>query len=418
MNEDYEIKLGKIDDRKVLDLLNETRDSWGDFEIFKWIFKTKPDVNKEINFFAVNDKKKYIGFERASYKELIFPNNAIRSKNIIVGKCSSVPPDFQGKGVYSNLIKIRDNYLKDKHSYLFGFVRKSNITFLINRKNGWNYRVLPLYMLIRSPKNVIRKYAKFLFEKNRRLIFFEKFFGNRINFIFSDGSVTLSKIFGNKSSKRLKLNIYISNFAVKNIVEELTGSLNIINFFKEILKLLFIGDISFYKNKNFKLKDYYYKKDFKIQIKDKLINEEIEEVIQTYNYFNKKYDIVFRRREKDIKHLLSYPKIKDIIVIKKNENIIGFSVIGKLKEENKNEIIVLDTIYKNTEVFKILIKEIEKLANIYEIDMVHMFSDILPSKKWSFVPETTVMWKSLNNDFELNKIMNNGKLKISMYDVF
>ena len=58
-------------------------------------------------------------------------------------------------------------------------------------------------------------------------------------------------------------------------------------------------------------------------------------------YFNclKKYDVAFRRDYEDIIHIISYPKKTAFVLVKKRDEMVGFSVLGLMKEKNKKELL-------------------------------------------------------------------------------
>ena len=417
MNDKIEVKSGKIEDDKVLNLLNMTRVSWGDIKFLKWIYHNNPNVENDENFFALTDNDELIGFERISYKEVLY-NNCTQIEPIFIYKNGTVDPKYQGKGVYSGIIKLREKYFNNNDvNYKMAFIRKSNLPFRIHRDRNWRYRILPLFMYIISPLIVIKNYSKFFLEKSKSISLFAKIFGRRVNLVFHNDSVNLSELFDGFRSKGLVLNIYLSNVALKKLIEDLTGRILIRDVIFDLVKLFLFNEISFFKKNDFFVLDKKQSDKFIIEIKEELNEDEISVLEKLYLECLKKFDVVFRRNFRDIFHILSYPKITDIILVKKNNKIVGFSIVGYAKEDNIRELRVFDIIYNDEEVFDVLVDEIEKIGRDRDLISIHLFSNEKLNDKWIYIPETAVMWKSKNVIEDLEILFEKGNWKISHYDV-
>jgi len=418
MEDKIEVKTGDIDDSKVLDLLNSTRGSWGDMKFLRWIYYDIPTADEETNFFAVNNVGDVVAFGRTGIKTVRDINNNIKEK-VFEYKNGSVHPDYQGLGIYSSLLKERPSFFSKHNDYNFiiAFIRKNNIPFTVFSQRGWRHRVLPLYMCILSPKNVIGDYARFLQEKSSTIGKLARKFGKKLNMVFSDGKINVSEMFNGKPSKGLGLNIYVSDTAVKKIVENLTGELSPKELLKDAVGLFLKGDINLFEIRDSNKTSIPKNKELKVEIKNKLGNKELNELLQLYTQCLKDYELTFERGKKDIEHILSYPKNTDIILVRKNGKLVGFSVLGLTKEENKKEVWVMDIIHKDESVFHKLIHEIERICRVKKMDSIHLFSDIDPGHRWTHIPETTLMWDSLEKIENIEHKFKNARWKISHYDV-
>ena len=418
MEDKIEVKTGEIDNPKVLELSNITRGSWGDMDFLKWIYYDIPTADEEENIFAITEDEKVVGFRRCGRKNIIILKEFL-AVPVIDYKHTSVHPEYQGQGIFTKLIQIGKPFTCNSIEFNFeiALVRKSNIPFKRHSSKGWRHRVLPLYICILSPKNVIGDYARFLNEKNNTIGNLARKFGKKLYMVFSDGKINVSEMFNGKPSKGLGLNIYVSDTAVKKIVENLTGELSPKELLKDAVGLFLKGDINLFEIRDSNKTSIPKNKELKVEIKNKLGNKELNELLQLYSQCLKDYELTFERGKKDIEHILSYPKNTDIILVRKNGKLVGFSVLGLTKEENKKEVWVMDIIHKDESVFHKLIHEIERICRVKKMDSIHLFSDIDPGHRWTHIPETTLMWDSLEKIENIEHKFKNARWKISHYDV-
>jgi len=429
--EEIKVRKGDVEDEELLNLLNTTRDFWGDMEYFIWLYHENPASEEEENYYAIIDSEnEIIGFRRGGVKYILDLNQE-SLETVLEYKHGSVLPDYQGMGVFSKICKS-DYCLSKEEDYDFkiAFIRKTNIPFGRHKRKGWRHRVIPLYIYIISPKNIIEEYLRFLEEKNKTAYYLAKILGKRINLKCSDGEVDLVETLDLEPTHKLKINVSLSDKAVKENIENVVEDLKINKILKENLKLFLKGHINLFsrkeKTEEIKENQANIEKKSRLSVKTNSVKNlenpeeefDLEEITKLYSRGLENYDLTFRRNEEDISHILNYPKNTEIIEVRKNDKLLGFAVLGEAKEENKDELWVIDFIHEMEEVYRVLVDEIERIGREKKMDSVRMYSDIDPGEKWVYIPYATIMWDDLDGKDRLESNFQNGRWKISQYDVF
>lgn len=429
MEEEITVKSGDIDDHKLMELINAVWGSWGGLNFLEWVYHENPVTKEEDNFFAITEEngEKIVGFRRGGIKKII----DIRDPKTITAleyKHGSVHPDYQGMGIYSKISKSKPWLSKKKeHDFKLSFVRKTNIPFKMHQKEGWAFRVLPLYLYIISPKKVVEEYIRFFKEKEGPISSFIRVISKRMDLVLSDGTVDIYKMMGGDGSDGFKVPIHVSDKALNEIIEYLAEGGDVKELSKELSKLTFKGEINFISRKKLEPSG---KKSSTIDKGGRTVvtidisekenpadSVDVEELGELYSCCLKKYDLSFRRDLEDIIHLLNYPYNTDIIMVRKDQKLVGFSCVGYAKE-GKKELWVLDLVYDDEKTFDMIIEEIKKIGVSRGMNSIRLYSDKNPGEEWAHVPITTMMWDDRNEDKELERKFKKGKWKISQYDVF
>jgi len=394
--------------KKTLELLNSAFDGWGDEEYFKWKFYNYPDFKEGHNYFFQKENG-VIAFTRLFHKELNI-KKLQKNHSVFIWGDSVVAERHRGKGLFSQLIDFRNKKIdKENYNMEMAFVRKGNVPYHVHLKDGWNFKELPLHIRILSPSKVIKEYAGLVLNEKEWLENLLGMIGDRIHLDFEEETIYLSELAeknNEKDKKFLSFGLNINNQMTKNLIEAVVNEKETKKRVSEVLKLPFQNKLE--KEDNEKTID----SDVKIEHKDDLTEEEIFEIEKLYDRTLREYDIHFRREKKDIHHLLEYPYISDIILVKKDD-IEGFAVLGKYPQEGIKEIRVLELLHKDEEIFKILENEIERSSKENEADLILMISEQDSSGNWADINKQVVMWDSLKNEKNLRNLI----WKVSFYDI-
>lgn len=411
------VKQGLPSSKKALSLLNSAYDNWGDEKLFDWKYKKYPNFNEEEVFFVEDDQENLASFGRVFSKEII---SDYFKENVYILGDAAVHPGHQGEGLYTAIHEARTEYSKSKDSPLvFSFIRKTNIPFKVNKKRGWGHRELPLHMLMLSPAKVVKEYGELALEDETLLKKICEVLGKRIQLNFSDENLNLSELVEqNQRKKKLKLSINFSDSAVSKIIEQINDDIEFLDLFSDSIGLLSDGDVSFGSDEsegfNIEKKDF---EDISLERKETLSDEDIQEILSTYSSHLDGYDLRFRREKIDVEHLLEYPYITDILLVKIHDEIVGFAVLGNNKSSNLDEIWVLEWLWGDEKVKNVLLNEIENIGVNRDLDTVIIISDDKLNEKWTSIGYQTIMWNIFESNRNIEKILKNGGWRINLYDV-
>jgi len=404
----------------LLELLNSAYEGWGDEEIFRWKYDDYPDFKKEYGFYIEDGHGNPICFGRVARRELIFTQPQKKIKGFTLGD-AAVDPSHQGEGLYSYIHKARTDFVESQDAdAILAFVRKTNVSYKVNKKRGWGHRNLPLKMLILSPGKFVKNYADLALADIDIISSFIGFFGKWIDLTFSDEKITLSELIeGKTSDTKSKLKFSISDFAVKRFIEEIDEEIELLQLINLFSKLLMSGDIVLGNTSPKKFEhDRREYKNLLLEHRDELTQKEIDEILFLYSKKLKDFDLYFRRDEQDIEHLLSHPNLADILVIKKDSNIVGFCVlINQNKKSGSDEIWVYECIWDNDEAKHLLLNEIEQVGFRRNLDAVLMISDLILDNKWTDISYQTITWDLVEDKPEIDNILRKGDWRITLYDI-
>ncbi len=413
------VKQGLPDPERVLRLLDSAYDGWGDQKLFEWKYKDYPDFKEDEVFYIESEEGDLASFGRVFSKELVVKNFQKKVQVYVIGD-AAVSPSHQGEGLYSNIHKARVDYSKNQDvEAIFSFIRRTNVPFKVNKKRGWGHKVLPLHMLILSPAKVMKEYGGLALEDKPVLKKLCRTIGKKIDLVFSDGKLNLGELVGLENKEGIfNLFFNFSNFAVKRLIEQIDANIDIGDLLKESINLLLKGEIRI-GPKSPKKMEFTDKKfrDFSVDLKDNLSSDEKDKILSLYDNSITNYDVSFRREKKDLEHLLGYPKITDILLVRKNSKIVGFTVLGLRDGSDLKEIWVLELLYKDKNVKNFLLNLIENICEKKDLDSVLIISN-LDNKNWTNIRYQTLMWKVVGDskkNFETH--FENNRWKINLYDI-
>jgi len=145
-----------------------------------------------------------------------------------------------------------------------------------------------------------------------------------------------------------------------------------------------------------------------VSCKQSISSTEFESIVGLYDSDTTS----FRRTPADIRHIIQYPD-SDIILIKQDDELIGYTVVGPRSRANVLEGRVLELRVEDEDAFDVLIDEIERVAIDRGFDLIIVFSKQPIGELWASVDQQVIMWTDL--DHSSPRLVDS--CQISLYDV-
>jgi len=398
--------------KQIVDFLNSEHDGWGSIQYYEWKFDKFPDYKKEHTFY-IKDGEDIVAFRRAVLKELCIDNNNIQ---VIIWAYAAVSEKSRGQGLFSKIRDFSNDKIDTRHSSIeMSVVSKINIPFKSKVKKGWEYRDLPYYFKILSTKKVLKDYLDDFIGKNYHLTTLIEKLGKYVVLKIEEEKINLNVLAESEKSSFFKFKIEITQNQLKRFVESYKKS--------KSLKETIINSIKIFLDKDSRENDRKAKRgvtdyDFEIVHKNSLSETEKGELYNIYSKTLNLEDISFRRDQEDIEHMLDYPHLKDIILIKKDE-IQAFAVLGDYFRTNMLELRVLDMRWTNRDAFQLLTKEIEKTGEKTGADLIISLSNEDLGPTWIKLNSNALLWDIPDNEMKnkYNEILKTSPLKVGFYDL-
>lgn len=386
---DVDTIIGREDE--VLSLLNEAYDDWGDEEHFRWKYDQFPDYDPEEHTFAVVVDGELAAFRRVFRKELVHEGDSVTT--FVLGD-TAVAPNHQGKGIYSDLHAKTINYCGDvEGETTITYNNVDNVTFKANRNRGWEFSVLPLRLFIHSYEAVLSHYADLVLPEESVITSIVGAFGKRLALKVGDEHISVAEVLKGDGKDRWRLEVSASSRAVAQLVET-TSNDSIVQVVPTGVGLLASGDISFggrpdpSSSTNGSTDS-----DVKVVNSDILSDGDVDAMIGLCG-ITKAGQPSFRRKRRDIEHMLSYPGA-EVLVIRDGKKLVGFAIVGPYKNNRVVEARVLDMAAPSDPVARQLYRELERYTDRAGYDLIVIISDRDPGPGWASIDQQVCMWNQL-----------------------
>lgn len=405
-----EIQTGLPNRDHILEFLNKSFEEWGDEDYFQWKYDCYPgfDPNEHCYYMHQNG---LIAFRRVFPKELIVDGRCIRTS--VLGD-TAVHKDYRGDGLYSKLHARTNKYCHNTNSEIFiTYNNIDNITFKTKKERGWFHSVLPLKLFIHSYSTVFEQYTDLVLSDDSLLLNILETVGDRLVLQMPNEQVVISDILGNDNPETKKqLRIAAEPRAIARLIERVSND-SIVWTLITGVHLLLSGEISVLG----KTAEHHYSSPYLgVDVIDptEFSTSDLKSIRELYR-LSRAGKSSFRREIQDINHLLSYPN-SDAVVVRKGSELMGFAVVGPYENDGVLEARVLDIIAPSDEIYRRLVKKIERYTADQGYDLIVMVSDQDLGPEWAAIDRQVIMWNEPNipESVDANQVM---PPVVTMYDI-
>ncbi len=352
----------------TVDLLNSAFGYWGDEELFRWRYFDYPGYSADHNYYIM-DEDELIAFTRL-YSQMLEADGPL---NAYTWGDSVVHEDHRGKGLYTRLKEIEEERTSREADLSMSFNTKDKIPYYVHLKDGWGVKQIPLYLKILSPSVVLKQYMEEGLRNRPWLKRGLDIFGSRLVLDVEGEEVELSEVL-DKGEGGFKFKIPMKGDRFAKLVEGLTSVRDLRSVF---------SDSGGSERETV---------DLPVEHGDSV---ELSEVMELYSKVLKGYDVMFQRSEEQVAHMLRYPHIVDVMTVREDD-LVGFAVIGKHPKPYLNEFRVLDMVYDDLSVYDALVEEIESTGDLMGADSIFMVSPDAVPPGWVEVGNRVIMWDKVD----------------------
>ncbi|MFP9191287.1 GNAT family N-acetyltransferase [Natrialbaceae archaeon A-CW1-1] len=396
----------------VLSLLNEAYDDWGDEAHFRWKYDEYPDYDPEEHTFAALVDDEIAAFRRVFRKDLIDKSESVTT--FVLGD-TAVAPDYQGQGLYSNLLEETTNYCRD-----FGaeaeitYNNVDNITFNTKQKRGWEFSVLPLRLFIHSYETVLSHYADLAIPEESVITSIAGEFGDRLALQVGTEHISVAEVFNSEIKDGWRLELSASPRAVVRLVETASND-SIVRVVPTCVGLLASGDVSLVGSPEPpSTTDRSAYSDVEVVDPESLSSDDIDAMVDLCK-ITTAGRLSFRRERRDVEHILAYPDAK-VLTVRDGEILVGFAVVGSYENNDVVEARVLDMAAPSDTVANHLYRELEQYTAVEGYDLLVIISEQDPGPEWASIERQTIMWNRTENQSS-GDVNLRFPPAVSMYDV-
>jgi GNAT superfamily N-acetyltransferase len=406
-----EFQTGKVDQSRVLSLLNESFEDWGDKELFQWKYNEYPGYDPDEHAFSITIDGELAAFRRVFRKELVVDGETVP---IHIYGDTAVAPKYQGRGLYSELYERTKEYSEQSDAkYVAAFNRKGNLTFDANLERGWSYRTLPLQLRILSPKAVLETYASLITDQLPAIHSLANLIGNRLHVSTSDGRLTVEEIVTNSTgSADQSVGPALSDTAVTRYVEAVSTDGNTItDLVVSSAQLAANGHISVGRPTESTTLTFGSAEPVDSSIQQAVAENELDELVSLYDVNSS-----FHRTREDIEHIIQYPD-SDVVLARRDGAIVGYAVLGSYKNGGviEGRVLEIQTDGDSEGVFSPLIARVESRAIERGFDLILILSDTCLGKQWASIDQQVLAWNELEQTN--NHSVQYESPRITLYDI-
>ena len=390
-----EIERGMPDTDRVLALLNDAFDGWGDEDFLRWKYAQYPGFDPDEHVFYIERNGELAAFRRVFEKELLVEDSRI--SGFVLGD-TSVAKAHRGQGLYSQLHSTTVEHCREIGAELvYTFNRTNNVTFAANRKRGWRYHTLPLQMRILSAKPVLSEYVDLVLGDWQRVKRAVDLVGNRVALVVGGERVPVSAFgtarSGEGSAKR-SLAVPLPASIVRRLVRAF-GRQSTEDTMKTLVGLS--GDDQF-DSTNPAASDLE-----AIDVTETATPDDYERVRSLYDDVRPS-NPAFRREIEDIRHLCQFPAGSRAVFAERSGELCGFAVLGTVQNGAVTECRVLDIVATDAAPFRRLVDAIERSAADRDHDLVVLLSERDAGRRWTPIRKQVVMWDRVDNRPEAERL--------------
>lgn len=394
MRDEYDIERGLPDEGALLELLNESFDSWGDAEYLNWKYDRPGD--EEATGYHVVRGDDLVGFRGMCERTIAGANDGY---DCYICGDACVSSDHRGEGLYSALREATESEIERRGSDFCGlYTRKGHIPFEVSRDRGWMYRTLPLYVRVLEPSNVIPHYARLVIDEEGTIASLLERFGGRVRLDTGGSHLRLDRLLGGPSreparSVAIPLPEWVTTAAV-----EVAGSDSI----RESVERRLSSSRPAPSDR------------IDVSIHRSVDDDLLESIAELYETVTAGYEFRFRRHDADLRHMFDHPHVLAVVTARRGEKVVGVAPTVLKETADTVEAWVLDAVAATDEVFDALVARVEEVASDRGADMVVMVSNDDPGSRWARIDKQVLMWKPYGTD---TRPLETGSLFAGLYDV-
>ncbi len=416
MDSEVEVKRGFPDSEKVLELLNSAFGGWGDEAYLSWKYDDFPNFEEKQVWF-IEDEGEVIAFTRLFSREMVDREKG-ENKTVFVWGDTAVAEEHQGEGLFSRLKEERSLFEVGEEKLLMAFVEEGSITHKVHEKKGRSSKVLPVYTKYLSPAKLIREYGKEILEERGWLERVLYLFGKRIILDFEDSSekYSLRELLGfsrdGKDAERLFTHeVELNEYSTNKLFEKVINAESLDEILLELYEVFFGSDEEIDVADSVEA-------DLEVRRHGDAEELDIEEIEELYSRVLSDVDLHFRRERRDVKHMLSYPHLVEVVSVEGDEDLKGMAAIGKRPglRGTVSKFKVLDMLYEDRKTYDTLVEEIETVAREEGGDMITFMAGEEPKGGWAELENNLLMWDVIEDD-GLKSRLENSEWWISYYDL-
>ncbi|AGB38766.1 GNAT family N-acetyltransferase [Natronococcus occultus] len=406
-----EFRTGEVDKSRILSLLDESFEDWGDEELFQWKYDEYPGYDSDKHVYSITIDGELAAFRRIFRKEIVVGGETIP---IHIYGDTAVAPKYQGQGLYSELYERTKAYSEQSDAkYVAAFNRKGNLTFDANRKRGWSYRTLPLQLRILSPKAVLETYASLITDQIPLIDSLAELIGHRLHVGTTDGQLTFEDLVTDSTKPTgWSVGPVLSDTAVTSYVEAVSTDGNTIaDLVMASAQLAVNGHISVGHSANSTTSAYHSTGEIDVSVQQSVSDAEIDELVALYH--NRPS---FCRTREDISHITQYPK-SDVLFARRDGAIVGYAVLGAYENNGvvEGRVLELQTRTDDEAIANKLLEHVETRALERGFELVLILTDRQLGERWAAIDQQVIVWDELGQPN--NQPLQREHLQISLYDV-
>ncbi|MFW5937817.1 MAG: hypothetical protein ACOCSN_02645, partial [Halanaeroarchaeum sp.] len=367
----------------------------GDEELFEWKYDY-PGTAADDHHLYVETDSTVTAFARLYHRTLFAGADRY---DVVVRGNAAVHPDYRQMGQYTALHEATKRHCESTGAdMVMTFNRKDNYSFETSAKNDWSHAELPLYLNILNPSAALEEYARGVLEPNETLRRVASLLGNRVRLSVAGDSVSLASLVDDSVADTRGVTVHLSRDALDELVELVADGAGIRTLVGRGASLVARGEVSPFPVHETAPEAP--SNDVDVIPRGAFVPSERAAIRRLYDtvFDGTTPEGRFRREAVDVEHMLSHPHHLGTLWLERDDDLAGFATVYTVRSGDVLEGRVADLVAVDGSARATLVDALESVCRNNGLDVIAMFSPVVPDDRWVRIRRHVLMWNELSSE--------------------